>query len=113
MYCEHDLVAGQRDHRPGAVGLGVHPSHGANVGRNVLDQAADFRELGVGFYKKENYLDAIAELSKAVNVNPDDEIAIEYLSLSYFNQAMKLFGSKCWEIRSGIQTHLKIKEIYR
>jgi len=59
-----------------------------------LDQTANYRELGIEFFKNKQYPDAIAEFLKVVNVNPNDEIAIKHLSLSHFHQAMILYDSK-------------------
>lgn len=58
------------------------------------DQAEDFRELGISLFKNKKYSEAIAEFVEVANANPHDEIAIKYLSLSHFNQAMILFDSK-------------------
>jgi tetratricopeptide (TPR) repeat protein len=76
-----------------------------------LDQASKSRDRGIGFFKKEKYLDAIAEFVKVVNVNPDDEIAIEYLSLSYFKQAMILFdGKKYLQAKKAFEASLQYDE---
>lgn len=59
-----------------------------------VDQAANYRELGIELYRKKEYLDAIAEFVKVVNVNPSDEISIKHLSLSHFHYAMILLDKK-------------------
>jgi tetratricopeptide (TPR) repeat protein len=60
----------------------------------ALDQTANYRELGIEFFKKKQYPEAIAEFVKVVNVNPNDEISIKHLSLSHFQQGMFLYGNK-------------------
>ncbi|MEN8251131.1 MAG: hypothetical protein ABFS32_19515 [Bacteroidota bacterium] len=75
------------------------------------DQAANYRELGIAFFNENKYPDAIAELVKAANVNPDDEVAIKYLSLSHFNQAMILFDSKKYlQAKEGFEASLRYDE---
>jgi len=52
------------------------------------DQSADYRELGIELFNQKNYADAIIELQKALNANPDDKVANNYLSLAYFEQGV-------------------------
>ena len=55
------------------------------------DQAAAYRVLGIELFNQKNYADAITELQKALNANPDDKVANNYLSLAYFEQGVIFF----------------------
>lgn len=57
----------------------------------VDDQAANYRELGIELFNNKNYEDAIIEFQKVLNVEPDDKVAINYLSLAYFEQGVRSF----------------------
>ena len=55
-------------------------------------QADAHRKLGIESFNKENFADAINQLQKALNMNPDDKIAKNYLSLAYFEQGYVSFN---------------------
>jgi tetratricopeptide (TPR) repeat protein len=55
------------------------------------DQAAAYRKSGIELYQEKNYADAVVELQKALNANPDDKVAKDYLSLAYFDQGVASF----------------------
>ncbi|UCE56511.1 MAG: LysM peptidoglycan-binding domain-containing protein [Desulfobacterales bacterium] len=57
----------------------------------VDDQAANYRELGIELFNNKNYEDAIIEFQKVLNVEPNDKVAINYLSLAYFEQGVRSF----------------------
>jgi tetratricopeptide (TPR) repeat protein len=52
-----------------------------------------YRKLGIELYNKENYSDAIIELQKVLNTNPDDETAKKYMSLAYFELGYDSFNN--------------------
>ena len=56
-----------------------------------LDVVASYRDLGIELFNKNKYQEAIVEFNKCVNENPDDEVALEYLYKSHFEQALELF----------------------
>ena len=58
------------------------------------DQAVAYRELGIELFNQKNYADAILELKKALNANPDDKVANNYLSLAYFEQGVVSFDNE-------------------
>jgi len=58
------------------------------------DQAVAYREFGIELYEQEKYDDAIIEMQKALNANPDDGAARTYLSLTYFEQGIILFNNR-------------------
>lgn len=55
------------------------------------DQAANYRESGIELYNGKNYEDAIIEFQKVLNVKPGDKLAINYLSLAYFEKGVNSF----------------------
>jgi tetratricopeptide (TPR) repeat protein len=52
-----------------------------------VDQAANYKELGMEMYNQKSYLEAALEFEKVLNTNPDDAAAIDYVFKSYFEQA--------------------------
>jgi tetratricopeptide (TPR) repeat protein len=58
------------------------------------DQAVTCRELGIELFNKKNYADAIIELQKAINANPDDKVANNFLSLAYFEQGVVFYDNE-------------------
>jgi tetratricopeptide (TPR) repeat protein len=58
------------------------------------DQTVAYRELGIELFNQKNYGDAIIELQKALNENPDDKVANNYLSLAYFEQGVISFDNQ-------------------
>jgi tetratricopeptide (TPR) repeat protein len=63
---------------------------------SIEDQTANYRELGVELYKNKEYSDAIIELNKVLNVNPDDQEAQKYMALAYFEQGRQSFDNKAY-----------------
>jgi tetratricopeptide (TPR) repeat protein len=57
----------------------------------VEDQATNYRDLGMELYNGKNYKDAIIEFQKVLNVKPGDKVAINYLSLAYFEKGVNSF----------------------
>lgn len=64
------------------------------VETSAEDQAVAYREFGIELYEQEKYDDAIIELQKALNANPDDGAARTYLSLTYLEQGIILFNNR-------------------
>ncbi|UCF71863.1 MAG: LysM peptidoglycan-binding domain-containing protein [Deltaproteobacteria bacterium] len=60
----------------------------------AVDQSANYRELGIEFFKEKDYLAAISEFKKVLNVNPTDKTALEYISASHFEQGLIVFGKE-------------------
>jgi tetratricopeptide (TPR) repeat protein len=58
------------------------------------DTLAMHRNLGIDLFNKKKYKQAIIELNKVVNVDPNDRISFEYLYKSHFQQGMDLFNQK-------------------
>jgi tetratricopeptide (TPR) repeat protein len=56
------------------------------------DQAVAYRKLGIELFNQGNLTDAIIELQKALNTNPDDGIAKKYMSLAYFDMGYESFS---------------------
>ncbi|MBT8491136.1 MAG: LysM peptidoglycan-binding domain-containing protein [Deltaproteobacteria bacterium] len=52
------------------------------------DQAAAYRDLGIELFTNQKYEDAISELKKVLNVNPEDKDATKYLSMAYFEKGV-------------------------
>ncbi|MGA1840928.1 MAG: LysM peptidoglycan-binding domain-containing protein [bacterium] len=50
-----------------------------------------YLEQGINLFNESKYQEAIVEFNKFVNVNSDNETALEYLYKSHFQQAMLLF----------------------
>jgi tetratricopeptide (TPR) repeat protein len=59
-----------------------------------IDQAAIYRDHGIGLFEKKEYQEALVELTKVLNACPEDPIALEYSYRSHFQNAMNLFESK-------------------
>ncbi|UCG63862.1 MAG: LysM peptidoglycan-binding domain-containing protein, partial [Deltaproteobacteria bacterium] len=60
----------------------------------AVDQSANYRELGIEFFNEKDYLAAISEFKKVLNVNPADETALEYISASHFQQGLVVFSKE-------------------
>jgi tetratricopeptide (TPR) repeat protein len=56
------------------------------------DQAVAYRKLGIELFNQGNLADAIIELQKALNTNPDDGIARKYMSLAHFDMGYESFN---------------------
>ena len=72
------------------------------------DQTANYRELGIELYKNKEYADAIIEFNKVLNVNPTDQIALNYMALAYFEKGRSSFDNKAYsQAQSEFETSLK------
>jgi len=60
----------------------------------AVDQSANYRELGIEFFNEKDYLVAISEFKKVLNVNPADKTALEYISASHFQQGLVVFAKE-------------------
>ncbi|MBW1835023.1 MAG: hypothetical protein JRI62_09850 [Deltaproteobacteria bacterium] len=60
----------------------------------TVDEVEIYRDQGVEFFNQMKYQEAITEFNKVINVNPDDEISLEYLARSHFQLAKGLFEKK-------------------
>jgi len=58
------------------------------------DQTVNYREFGIELFKSKEYADAITEFHKVLNAHPDDKIALNYMSLAYFEKGLILFGKE-------------------
>jgi tetratricopeptide (TPR) repeat protein len=75
------------------------------------DQTANYRELGIELYKNKEYSDAIIELNKVLNVNPDDQMARDYMALAYFEKGRRTFDSKAYsQAEKEFEASLKYNE---
>ena len=57
------------------------------------DQAIAYRKLGIELYNNGDYNDAIIELQKALNTNPNDQMAQNYMSLAYYELGYVSFNN--------------------
>jgi tetratricopeptide (TPR) repeat protein len=57
----------------------------------TIDEAANYRSLGIEHFNNKEYPDAIVEFNKALNANPDDKSAREYLYNTHFQYGIALF----------------------
>jgi tetratricopeptide (TPR) repeat protein len=72
------------------------------------DQTVNYRELGIELYKNKEYADAITEFNKVLNVNPTDQIALNYMALAYFDKGRSSFENKAYsEAQREFETSLK------
>jgi tetratricopeptide (TPR) repeat protein len=62
----------------------------------IEDQAVNYLDLGIDLYKNKEYSDAIIELNKVLSVNPDDQTALNYMALAYFEKGSRSFGNKAY-----------------
>lgn len=67
------------------------PEEGEVLKEESVDQVAVYRDHGINLFIEKKYQEAIIELKKVLNVNPDDNIALEYIYKSYFQQALAIF----------------------
>jgi tetratricopeptide (TPR) repeat protein len=88
------------------------------------DQATAYRKSGIELYNNGDFNDAIIEFQKALNTNPDDKVARNYMSMAYYelgyasfnkadySEAIKAF-EKSWEYDSSCErceTYIKLSE---
>jgi tetratricopeptide (TPR) repeat protein len=72
------------------------------------DQTVNYRELGIELYKNKEYVDAINEFNKVLNVNPTDPIALNYIALAYFEKGRSSFENKAYpQAQREFETSLK------
>lgn len=57
----------------------------------LVEQVENYRNLGIELFKDKEYQAAIAEFNKVLNVNPDDKIALAYLSNTHLRHGIILF----------------------
>ncbi len=57
-----------------------------------MDQATAYRKLGIELYNNGDFNDAIIEFQKALNTNPDDKVARNYMSLAYYELGYDSFN---------------------
>jgi len=60
----------------------------------VVDEAANYRNLGIEHFNNKEYPEAVAEFNKVLNADPDDKAAREYLYRTHFEYALVLFKNK-------------------
>ena len=60
----------------------------------VVDQSANYRELGIEFFNEKAYDAAISEFKKVLNIHPTDKKALEYISDSHFQHGLIVFGNE-------------------
>ena len=60
----------------------------------AVDQSANYRELGIEFFNEKDYLAAISEFKKVLNVNPADNTTLKYISASHFQQGLIVFAKE-------------------
>ena len=60
----------------------------------IEDPIANYRELGIELFKNKEYVDAIAEFNKVLNVRPKDSVSREYLARSHFQYGLVLYGQE-------------------
>ncbi len=62
----------------------VEPSVEKEKRPSLDEQIAGYREQGIEFYHDQNYVDALSEFEKVLNASPGDQVAREYMALSYY-----------------------------
>jgi tetratricopeptide (TPR) repeat protein len=60
----------------------------------VVDEATNYRNLGIEHFNNKEYPEAVAEFNKVLNADPDDKAAREYLYRTHFEYALVLFKNK-------------------
>lgn len=76
-----------------------------------LDQVAVYRDLGINLFIEKKYQEAIVELKKVLNVEPDDTIALDYVYKSYFQQALVILEKEDYLVaRDQFKIALKYKK---
>jgi len=60
----------------------------------IEDQIGNYRELGIELFNNKEYVDAIAEFNKVLNVRPKDSLSREYLARAHFQYGLVLFGKE-------------------
>jgi len=62
--------------------------------KEIVDQAAEYREYGMELYREGRYQEALSEFSKVLSVKPNDPVAKEYSSKSSFELAVEFFQKR-------------------
>ncbi|NNL76895.1 MAG: LysM peptidoglycan-binding domain-containing protein [Desulfobacterales bacterium] len=62
----------------------------------IEDQTVNYREFGVELFKNNEYVAAITEFEKVLNVHPNDKTALNYISLAYFEKGRQAFKKKAY-----------------
>lgn len=57
----------------------------------TVDEASNYRSLGIEYFNNKEYAAAIVEFNKALNANPDDKSVREYLYNTHFQYGIALF----------------------
>jgi len=89
--------------KEGADAAALSPDKETTHGETIEDKAVDgqqepevtvamYRKLGIDLFNQKKYKEAIFELNKGVQVEPNDAISREYLYKSHFQQGMDLFN---------------------
>jgi tetratricopeptide (TPR) repeat protein len=60
------------------------------------DQTVNYLELGIELYKNKEYSDAIIEFNKVISVNPDNQTALNYTALAYYEKGRQSFDNKAY-----------------
>jgi tetratricopeptide (TPR) repeat protein len=60
----------------------------------AVDEAANYRNLGIEHFNNKEYPEAVAEFNKVLNADPNDKTAVEYLYRTHFEYALVLFKNK-------------------
>ena len=60
---------------------------------SAIDQAANYRELGIELFQSQNYAAAILEFNKVLNVKSTDPVAYDYLARAHTAQGKRYFDS--------------------
>jgi tetratricopeptide (TPR) repeat protein len=62
--------------------------------KEIVDQAAAYREYGMELYREGRYQEALSEFSKVLSVKPNDPVAKEYSYKSSFELAVEFFQKR-------------------
>ncbi len=62
--------------------------------KEIVDQAAEYREYGMELYREKRYQEALSEFCKVLRVKPNDPVAKEYSSKSSFELAVEFFQKR-------------------
>jgi len=62
-----------------------------HAGQDPIDEAANYRSLGIEHFNNKEYQAAIVEFNKVLNANPDDKSALEYRYNAHFQYGVALF----------------------
>jgi len=78
--------------------------------KEALDHVASYRNDGIELFGIEKYQEAIASFNKALNIYPQDSIALEYSHKAHLQHGMSLFGKEDYlEARDQFKACLRLK----